>query len=260
MTTPSDDSPVRPAHTPPRTAEQRSSFDRFYAAFENRFRGSEAEITERLRVYLPVIRAAAAVHQQAPMVDIGCGRGEWLTLLRDEGLAATGVDVNRVTIRSCRERKLDVVEASAIEYLRALPGSSVGAITAFHVIEHLPFDAVLEFVSEIVRVLRVGGVVILETPDPENVLVGSNTFYLDPTHLRPLPAPLMQFVAEFHGLVNVSILRLHPWPHASLLGSSPTADQFNWYFRGPRDYALVAYRASWTTPAPEEILPNPDSE
>ena len=217
--------------------------DAFYAAFEDRFRGPREEIRSRVTVHLPVVRAAGAGTADRPILDIGCGRGEWLELLAGEGLIARGVDANVATVAETRARGLDVVEADVLGYLRSLPAHSCGAVTGFHVIEHLPFATLVALVDEIVRVLQPGGVTILETPNPTNLMVGAATFYIDPTHSRPLHPETMRFLVGARGLERVEIQFLHPVEGASLPDEgNPTAARLNQHLYGPQDYAIVAYR------------------
>ena len=171
-------------------------FDAFYAAFENRFRGTPEDIRQRVTVYLPAIQESRAGTPEAPVLDIGCGRGEWLEVLKESGLVAQGIDLNRVTVSQCRERGLAVVEGDAIEYLRGVAEGSLGAVTALHVIEHLPFRRLIMLLDEVLHALRPGGLAIFETPNPENLMVGACNFYYDPTHQRPLPPEPTRFVAE----------------------------------------------------------------
>lgn len=132
--------------------------DPLYLAFENQFRGTREEIRERLLEYVPLIAAAGAGTADREILDIGCGRGEWLEILKDEGLVARGLDLNHVLVEECREKGFEVVENDALSYLRSLPDNSLGAITAFHVIEHLDFDDRMALFDESVRVLKPGGV------------------------------------------------------------------------------------------------------
>ena len=215
-----------------------AAFDGFYAAFEERFRGGRDEIKERLRIYLPIIAEVGS----GSVLDLGCGRGELLELLRDAGIAAHGVDTNRRMIEQVRARGLDVVEAEALAHLRGLPDASLAAVVAVHLIEHLDFAALLHLVDETVRVLRPGGVAIFETPNPANLLVGSCNFYQDPTHRRPIPSPLAQYVAEARGLCRVRILPLHPYPESSWVRGSDVGERVSAYFYGPQDYAVIGYR------------------
>jgi SAM-dependent methyltransferase len=217
-------------------------FDDFYAAFENHFRGTTDDIRERVAMYLPMVREARAGTAKAPVLDIGCGRGEWLDLLKENGLAARGVDLNRVTVARCRERGLDIIEGDAIEYLLGLEADSLGAVTAMHVIEHIPFRRLIVLLDEVLRVLRPGGVAIFETPNPENLVVGACSFYNDPTHERPLPPEPTRVVAELRGFVDVSVLRLHPAPESLQLndGAPAVRELVNRVIYGAQDYALVA--------------------
>jgi len=212
--------------------------DAFYAELEDRFRGTRKEIKERFQVYLPYINESAAV------VDLGCGRGEWLELLSEAGIEAHGVDTNRIQVEECRARGLNISEEDFLVHLRGLADGSAGAVTGFHIIEHVSLDALITLVSEVMRVLRPGGVVIFETPNPENVLVGSRYFYLDPTHRHPLPSELMEFLLASRGFDKIEILNLHPWDSAKLAGEDELTARFNTYFYGPMDYAIVGRKVS----------------
>ena len=217
--------------------------DAFYATFEDRFRGTREDIRQRVEVYLPYVRAAGAGSAQAPLLDVGCGRGEWIELLGEQGLVAAGVDVNDVAVAGCRARGLDVVRADAIGHLRSLPAGALGAVSALHVIEHLPFARIVELFDEAHRALRPGGVVIFETPNPENLVVGACGFYYDPTHLRPLPPEPFRFVLEQRGFARVEILRLHPDTPAPDGGApGPLGQVIAERLYGPRDYALVGFK------------------
>jgi O-antigen chain-terminating methyltransferase len=218
--------------------------DAFYLSLEDHFRGSPSEIKERLKVYLPLVEKAraAASDAQQPVLDIGCGRGEWLELLRETGVPASGVDSNRALVAEGRARDLSIVEADLMDYLRDLPDESLWAMTGFHIIEHLPLEQLLKLLDETIRVLRPGGLVIFETPNPENVLVGSCNFYFDPTHRNPLPAPIMKFMLESRGLNRAEIMRLNPSAAEPVAGDTDLVKRFNQYFYGPMDYAIVGWK------------------
>lgn len=204
-----------------------------YSALEDQFRGTREEIKERCREYLPFVK------DSAPVIDLGCGRGEWLELLREAEIEARGVDGNHLQIEQCRARGLDVTEGDFLVNLKGMAAESVGAITGFHIIEHLSFNALVVLLNEVMRVLRPGGIVIFETPNPENVVVGSHYFYLDPTHRHPLPSELMEFVFKHHGFRDIEVLNLHPWDSGRVAGEGQLAERFNGYFYGPMDYAIV---------------------
>lgn len=211
----------------------------FHARVEAEFRGSMDDIRQRLTVYLPHVRSLR--ERPAHALDLGCGRGEWLELLRDEGIAATGVDENEVSVDRCTLRGLHAVRADALEYMRRQPDCAFSIVTAFHLVEHLATEAVVAMLLEARRLLRPGGLLILETPNADNIRVGATTFHLDPTHHRPVPVELLRLVVGFAGFEVIDILELHPdeamrdvaasehWPPTllNLLG-------------GPRDLGLVA--------------------
>jgi O-antigen chain-terminating methyltransferase len=177
---------------------------------------------------------------------LGCGRGEWLEFLHHKGITARGVDINRVFLEGCRELGLDVVEQDVIGYLRNLKANTVGAVTSFHLIEHLPLKTLIALLDEILRVLRPGGLVILETPNPANTQVGSYNFYFDPTHRNPLPGPLTQYLLEARGFCRTKFMPLHPsWEIPDILteGDSHVQRVIYQFFFGPQDYAVLAYKA-----------------
>jgi SAM-dependent methyltransferase len=219
--------------------EDGHALDSLYVALQDQFRGSREDIKERLRIYLPMLEDMRGDSQRMSVLDLGCGRGEWLELLREAGWLGVGVDTNRVMVEQCRQRGLTVVEADATQYLRGTPTASVAAVTAFHVVEHLRFAAVVELIDEAVRVLEAGGIAIFETPNPENVLVGSCSFYCDPSHHHPLPAPVLKFVTEARGLRDVQVIPLHPFPQTWPADESGLMERLRGHFDGPRDYSVV---------------------
>ncbi|HEX3745609.1 MAG TPA: methyltransferase domain-containing protein [Bryobacteraceae bacterium] len=222
------------------------NLDALYVAFENTFRGTRSDIKNRQRVYLPYLQNADVGSPGMPVLDIGCGRGEWLELLRENSLHARGVDRNRTMVGLCREFGLEVEEKDALEYLRSLPNATLGAITASHVIEHIPFlSKAVGVIDEALRVLKPGGLLILETPNPQNVQVGAHTFYLDPTHRNPVPATMLKFFVEARGFTAVEVLPLHPYPECDRVADaeSELASRFNDHFYGAQDYAVIGRKS-----------------
>ena len=217
--------------------------DQFYRAFEEKFRGPRGLIQQRLEVYLPFVQPVCAAYPEALVLDLGCGRGEWLELLQKNGIAALGVDLDTGMLEACQQINLKVQCQDALESLKQLQDGSASVVSAFHLVEHLPFDRVKDLVAECHRVLKPGGLLIMETPNPENFMVATHNFYLDPTHLRPIPPDLLAFVPEYLGYESVKILRLQETdgvkthPNLSMLdvltGASP-------------DYAVVAQKAGHT--------------
>jgi SAM-dependent methyltransferase len=243
-----------PPQDPERGAESAgNAADSLYAAFEDRFRGSPDEVTRRVAAYLPVLDVAQLKSVGLPVLDLGSGRGEWLDLLGQNGFAAVGVDVNAAFVADARRRGLDVELGDALEYLRGRPDGSCAAVTAFHVVEHLESAARASLLREAFRSLCHGGLLILETPNPENLVVGASSFYLDPTHLSPVPPGLLKFLCEQEGFESVSVARVNAdvlgAPLASVPGDAPEALQINAaihllnevFFAAP-DYAVVAQK------------------
>jgi|SRR5919199_256497 O-antigen chain-terminating methyltransferase len=235
--------PFNPEQLQTFVQEDQHLLDAFYVAFEEYFRGSREDILNRLKVYLPLIEEAKIGTAESPILDLGCGRGEWLELLRESSYTARGIDTNRVMIEQCRNRGLEAFESDAITYLQSLPDASLGAVTGFHIIEHLPLPVLIELLNQTARVLKSGGLAIFETPNPQNILVGSNNFYIDPTHRNPLPSTLSKFMLENTGLTSVKIMNLNPYQESyKVSGSEQIVERFNDYFYGSQDYAVVGYK------------------
>lgn len=225
------------------------SLDALYAAFEDRFRGSRELIHSRIRPYLEWVREAGAGSREAPVLDVGCGRGEWLEMLRDAEMHGRGIDLNRLFVDACRGRGLEVDHADALQALRAMPEASVGALTSMHLVEHLPFETVIALLDEAKRVLRPGGLLVLETPNPENLLVGACTFYMDPTHRNPIPPEALRWIVEARGFHAVRIERLSVGRDLARMvpipGEVPGAETINalsGHFTAAPDYAVLGRR------------------
>ncbi|WP_461369764.1 methyltransferase domain-containing protein [Candidatus Darwinibacter acetoxidans] len=217
--------------------------DSLYEAFEEQYRGTRADIKQRLAVYLDRMKLAGAGRPEAPIVDIGCGRGEWLELMKENGLSAYGIDVNCMMVARTVSLGLDARNADLIEHLRSLADQSRSAVTAFHIIEHLPFSVLINFIDEALRVLQSGGILILETPNPENMRVGATTFYFDPTHRNPIAPDPLRSIVEHRGFCETEILRLHPAPAEERLKTKGwDFDHLNQLLFGPRDFAILARR------------------
>ena len=195
-------------------------FSDFYSAFENKYRGSPELISERLQPYLSFVLPLAALQPALPWVDIGCGRGEWLQLLTAHGIACQGVDIHDGFVKSCQQQGLNVQHADALAWLQQQPSQSLMGLSGFHIAEHLPFESLQILFQEALRVLAPGGLLILETPNPENLLVGASYFHLDPTHVRPLPRQLLTFMAEHAGFARVKHLGLQEEPRLQVNAST----------------------------------------
>ena len=179
----------------------------FYIAFENRFRGPFDIVKERVSVYVDDLKHLA--NSKRTVVDIGCGRGEMLTVLRESGIHAIGVDNNPLCITSLQERGFEASCEDLSDFLERTPDSSLPAITMLHVVEHLPFDLLLSTFQQVFRVLEPGGILIAETPNSLNLTVGSSTFWIDPTHQKPLHPEVLRFLSDFIGFMHTEIRYLH---------------------------------------------------
>lgn len=223
--------------------------DAYYIAFEDACRGTREEIRNNLKVYLPLLAQTIpelaaqenSNEKQLEVLDLGCGRGEWLQLLNENNWRTAGIDTNKIMVQDCLNADLNVEEADATIYLKQQAADTVSVITAFHMIEHIPFADLLSLFEETIRILKPGGVIIFETPNPENILVGSHTFYHDSTHTNPLTPTSMEFLARYTGFSNIQIKRLHPYPDAAKVsGDDPLTERVNGHLCGPQDYAIIA--------------------
>ena len=181
----------------------------FYVAFEDKYRGSRELIKSRLRAYLPFVQPLTRINSSFHGLDLGCGRGEWLELMRDIEVDFRGVDLDLGMIESAKQHGLNVSHRDALLELQSLDDESLSVVSGFHIAEHLPFDTLKCLIFESFRVLAPGGLLILETPNPENITVGTASFYLDPSHTQPIPSELLSFVSEHVGFERVKVLKLN---------------------------------------------------
>lgn len=218
----------------------------FYRAFEDRYRGSRDLIKTRLGAYLPFLDPLKKLYPELSALDMGCGRGEWLEMLCELGSQARGVDLDDGMLEACASVGLPAYKGEALSALRDLPDSSLALVSGFHIAEHLPFDVLQQITAEALRVLQPGGLLILETPNAENLAVGTNLFYLDPTHERPIPHLLLSFLVEHNGFAHTKLLRLQ---ETEGLRDTAQVQLIDVIAGASPDYAIIAQKA-----APEEDL------
>lgn len=214
--------------------------DTFYNRLENRFRGSREDILDRLRVYQTDVVDATERTGGKPVLDLACGRGEWLGLMRDLGIEASGVDINEVQIASAQEENLSAHYKDAFDALRETESDSLSVISAHHFIEHISFPQLAWLVLEAQRALAPGGLLLLETPNPANLIVGSTNFYIDPTHKHPLPSQLLETLFDTAGFEDVEIRHLHPGGNLEEMLSQPNVNpEIARLMFGPQDLAIL---------------------
>ena len=187
-----------------------SSAEQRYKLFQDRFRGAEADIRERMSVYVPLLgRIPPRLKNDGLAIDLACGRGEWLGILDENGFAAIGIDTNASMLEAVAKRGLRASRSDALEFLAAQANGSASVISSFHFVEHVAPDYLEALLAQCHRVLGEGGLLIVETPNPENLTVGSHTFHLDPTHLRPIPPELLDFLCRQAGFAETAVIRLN---------------------------------------------------
>jgi O-antigen chain-terminating methyltransferase len=229
-----------------------------YAGFEDLFRGSETEIRTRMADYVAVFAGATNV------VDLGCGRGEFLELLREAGIPARGADLNHEMVARCREKGLDVVEADALSFVAAAEPGSLGGLIACQVVEHLQPDYLLRLLSAATDALRPGAAIVLETINPACWSAFFDSYVRDLTHVQPVHPDTLKFLVTAAGFADARVMWRSPYPESGKLERLPAAvrdaakadftlkplvdaidrnvDRLNGLFFTDRDYAVVARR------------------
>lgn len=223
-------------------AAEAGAVQTFLAALEARFRQGDGFLRAQLeRDYLPRVLALQAELGPGLCLDVGCGRGVWLELLKSNEISGAGVDDNPEVVEGTHQRGIDVICLDCVAFLQRYAADSVLLVTVFHVVEHLTLAKRLALMRECARVLRPGGLLMVETPNPENVWVGTHTFHHDPTHTQPLTPEGLAFMATYHGLEVVDVPRLHPYPaEAKVPEVDDTARRLNGMTCGGQDFAVIA--------------------
>ena len=189
-----------------------------YLGLEDRFRGTQTEIGERVAAFLPHLPVNGEV------LDLGCGRGEMLKVLSEHGFEARGVDLNAEMVEQCRSQGLQAERADLFQALMDTPGESLAGVISLHVIEHLPATALGRLVRLAWQALSPGGLLILETPNPLSMVVAARNFWRDPTHLRPIHPDTLQLVFGQAGFDPVEFLELRPFATSERLPEVPVSE------------------------------------
>jgi len=221
-----------------------SLLESFYFLLEERYRGSREEIKHRLSVYRQDFeQARGRLKCSGPIIDLGCGRGELLETLGEQGFQVIGVDQNDLQLDMARQKGLPVVHGNALDYLQSLDDDCALAITGIHIVEHLPFPVLVSFMQEIRRVLKRGGLLLVETPNPRNLIVGANTFHFDPTHIKPLPPEVLEILFETCGFTKIETRLLHPSDTLfGMLDHKRIDPHIAQLLFGPQDYAVLGIK------------------
>lgn len=187
-----------------------------YLELERRHRGTEEEIASRVEPYLAFLRRAHERHAEegepGAILDLGCGRGEALAVFSEQGWTARGVDLNAQMIEQCRAKGLDASVGNLFAALVETPEASLTGVVSFHVIEHLPNEAIEKLVFLAWKALKPGGVLVVETPSPLSLYVGARSFWLDPTHQRPVHPESLKLTFELAGFEQVERIDRQPFP------------------------------------------------
>ena len=199
--------------------------------FAEKFRGSEESIQERQRMYAERFRGCQNV------LDAGCGRGELLKVFQEAGTPAHGIDLSDESVAVCRSKGLKVERADLFTYLDNLPTSYLDGIVSCQVVEHLPPERVPELIRLTSEKLKKGGLLALETPNPECLAIFATHFYLDPTHQRPIPPSLLAFYVEEAGFGRIEIERLSP-AIETIPSVAALPEEFRNQFFGAMDYVI----------------------
>ena len=221
--------------------------------FEELERGSRKEVMDKAHRYLQYFR------EEGPIADLGCGRGEFLELLTWAGMQCYGVDIEPRVVSRCRDLGLDARCEDMFQHLRSLPDASLGGIYCAQVVEHLPPERIPELFNEMARTLRPGARAVVETPNPGTFATHIHSFWRDPDHVRPVPAPTLGMAARTAGLIVEDVVYSSPPPEDEQLQVTDaesfdpplrdlartfnrTVQQLNDLLYGHQDYAVIAVR------------------
>jgi SAM-dependent methyltransferase len=227
--------------------EARRQFTPWYGndRFEETFRGTRDELREHYR------DLALWFQGSDPVVDIGCGRGEFLELLGEAGVKATGIEIDPKLVAAARARQLDVEQDDAISRLASETDTALGGVSLLQVVEHLSPQEVVDLVVLSADKLRPGGKMLIETVNPQSLFVFAHSLYIDPTHARPVHPAYLEFLFREAGFALVETQWRSPTPAEHVLeevpGEEDTAHgrnvrRLNNLLYGPQDYAVLAVR------------------
>ncbi len=236
-----------PSKDPVMTIQSREAADSYnvidYFDFENHFRGSRQSIKERQKQYLDYFKDCKQV------VDIGCGRGEFLELMKENHIPAVGVDTYEEFVDYCTEKGFQAVRDDGIHYLKTI--ESVDGIFVGQVVEHLKVEQIMDLCCTAYEKLEKGGRVVMETPNPTSLAIYTHAFYVDPSHVKPVHPLTLEYFLQKAGFHDIKILytessRINMEIPELQTGSSENTEAFNKAMRvvsdtlfGSQDYAII---------------------
>ncbi len=214
-----------------------------YHGFENENRGNEESLLEQQKLYIDYFRGKSYV------LDVGCGRGEFLTLLRNEGIGAKGIEVSRDFVDYCQGKGLNVEYGEVVEYLKQQPNESIDGLIALQVVEHLDPAYLARFVKLAFKKMSKDSYIVLETINPQSLIVFAASYHNDLTHIQPIHPAALQFMCKTAGFQDCNVVYSAPVPEKDLLVKLPedpqnaifndNVDKLNHLLYGPQNYAIV---------------------
>jgi len=232
-------------------AFRKSALDVFQFQLRSKRLDLEEGLERRLRSHLEAITNLEPAPPAGPWLDLGCDRGRWCVLAGSAGFQTMGVEENSMAAKYCRDEGIEVEQRDYLEYLRTAPDQSFAVISAFHILERHPFPYVFELVWQAARVLKSGGLLVLETADPTNILNCTNRFWLETTHLHLLPSFTTEALLGHFGFHIVSKRLLAGAPEEAPFpwGELELVQRLNQHFYGPQDYAVIGRFSGVSRPA-----------
>jgi len=225
-----------------------NNYDFDYFLFEQRFRGSREDIKKRQEIYIPYFAGKSDV------LDFGCGRGEFVELLLENGVITQGIDLNPDMVAYCQDRGLPVIQADGLEYLKLQDDNSLGGLFAAQVIEHLTTTEMIQMIRIAFNKLKSGGCLILETVNLQTLLIFANQFYMDPSHNKPVHPETLKFILQSEGFKEIQFIFSSPVkerfvPPLQIESTKSNVQEFNAGINninnllfGNQDYAVIAYK------------------
>ena len=212
----------------------------FYTDFENNFRGSREQIIDVLSNYDGLIDYILTIDNDPSLLDIGSGRGEWIQKCNAKGFNSIGLELDAKMVNDCRKLNLNIQEGDALSLLDEFGEDTFSIVSAFHVIEHISHENLKKLIIHAKRILKPEGLLILETPSIDNLMVSSKSFHIDPTHINPIHPDLLSFMIKRVGFTKLKYYFINGGPL-----QNSQADSLTRVFNGvAQDLVLIASKSS----------------